>query len=165
MNYLDIIIAIPLLWFGFKGFKNGLVMEIILIVALIAGIYLSIQFSDWVCDFLTLKGEYAKLGAFTITFISVVIALLLGGKMLEALLKTTSLSILNHLGGLLLGTIKAILLCGVLFFLCQSFDPQEKLITREEKKDSLLFLPIEKANTWLWPQMITMKNKTLNIIN
>jgi len=46
MNFIDIFVAALLLWFGYKGFKKGLVFELVSIVALSLGIYGGLKFSD-----------------------------------------------------------------------------------------------------------------------
>ena len=44
MNYLDIIIVIPLVYGMIKGFYNGLVKEITALLALVVGVYVAINF-------------------------------------------------------------------------------------------------------------------------
>ena len=46
MNFLDIIIAIPLVYGAYKGFRNGFIMEIFTILALFVGLYAAFTFSD-----------------------------------------------------------------------------------------------------------------------
>ena len=47
MNYLDIIIVIPLLYGLIKGFSNGLVKEITGLLGLIIGVYVAVNFSSY----------------------------------------------------------------------------------------------------------------------
>ena len=47
MNYLDIIIAVPLLYGLIKGFSNGLVKEVTSLLALFIGVYVAINFSEY----------------------------------------------------------------------------------------------------------------------
>ena len=42
MNYLDIIIAVPLLYGLIKGFSNGIVKEVTSLLALFVGVYIAI---------------------------------------------------------------------------------------------------------------------------
>ncbi len=42
MNWLDIGIAVPLVWGAYVGFKKGLVIELASLAALILGIYAAI---------------------------------------------------------------------------------------------------------------------------
>ena len=57
MNTLDIIFLIPLLWFAYKGFVNGLVVELASLIALLLGVYLSFRFSVFVGDKIGLNGN------------------------------------------------------------------------------------------------------------
>ena len=47
MNYLDIVIAILLLYGLIKGFTNGLIKEITGLLGLIIGVYVAINFSSY----------------------------------------------------------------------------------------------------------------------
>ena len=79
INYLDLIIAIPLLWFGYKGFKNGFIVEAASLAALLLGVFGAYRFSGITADFLTnsmgLTSEYIGIISFAVTFIVIVIVL------------------------------------------------------------------------------------------
>ena len=51
MNYLDIVIAIPLLYGLIKGFTNGLIKEITGLLGLIIGVYVAINSSSFFFSF------------------------------------------------------------------------------------------------------------------
>ncbi len=55
MNWLDIVLAIPLLWFTYKGFRNGLIIELASLAALILGIFIALHFSFYAEDYLRRK--------------------------------------------------------------------------------------------------------------
>ncbi|MBK7682201.1 MAG: CvpA family protein [Bacteroidetes bacterium] len=46
MNYLDFIIAIPLVWGAYKGFQRGFIFEIAMIIGLVLGLYLAFKMSS-----------------------------------------------------------------------------------------------------------------------
>ncbi|MDE7072512.1 MAG: CvpA family protein, partial [Bacteroidales bacterium] len=71
MNFLDLIILVPLLWCGFKGARNGLVMELMSFLALVAGFYMSFKFSYLVGEWFSINGRYAQTICFVIMFIGV----------------------------------------------------------------------------------------------
>ena len=52
MNYLDIIFAIVLFLFGFKGFRKGLIIEVVTLLAFGVGIYGAMHFSDFTASHL-----------------------------------------------------------------------------------------------------------------
>ena len=56
MTILDILLAIPLGWLIFKGWKRGLVREAATLAGVVAGIWASVHLSQWVAELLGLKG-------------------------------------------------------------------------------------------------------------
>ena len=77
MNYLDIIIAIILCLFGFGGFRKGLIIEVVSLLAFGVGIYGAMHFSDFTAERLqevmTLDPKYLNTIAFIMTFVLLVI--------------------------------------------------------------------------------------------
>ena len=51
MNFIDVLIIIPLIYGGYKGFKHGLIIEVFTMLALFVGLYAGINFSDFVAAF------------------------------------------------------------------------------------------------------------------
>ena len=45
MNYLDILIALPIAWGLYKGWKRGIIFEIAMMIGLVLGLYVAIKFS------------------------------------------------------------------------------------------------------------------------
>lgn len=153
MNYLDILLLIPIAWFAFKGFKNGFVLEIISLVSLVAGIYLAVNFSHFAVKAFNLSGKYSEIIAFAITFFAVVIGAYILGRSLDAILKKASLEGINRLAGLALGIVKIVLVCSVFIFLWNKIDPHEKIIKTETRDSSFLFRHIEKTASYIFPQL------------
>ena len=52
MNFLDILILIPIAYGAYKGFKHGFVIELFTLLAILVGIYVGINFSDYVANWL-----------------------------------------------------------------------------------------------------------------
>ena len=87
MNYIDIIIAIPLAWGFIRGFRKGFIIEIASLISLIIGIWAGIYFSDFVSTFLIYKigwnSNYLPVISFLIFFIGIVIGVFIIAKMIE----------------------------------------------------------------------------------
>ena len=47
MNFIDVLILIPVIYAAWKGFKHGLIIEVFTLLALVVGIYAGIHFSDF----------------------------------------------------------------------------------------------------------------------
>jgi len=52
MNYLDIILVLPLIIGAWRGFKKGFIIELFTLLALLVGLYAGIHFSDFVAGLL-----------------------------------------------------------------------------------------------------------------
>ena len=147
MNYIDIVILIPVLWLAFKGLKKGLVKEIASLLALILGIWLASTFSHYLVTVLedktALDQNYIPLIAFGIVFVLVVILVHLISNGLDKLVNAIALKAINKLGGAVFGTAKALLIvAAVLFLLNQFIVVKMELIPQEVTENSLLYEPI-----------------------
>ena len=89
MNILDIIILILLALGLINGLRKGFFVEVASLVALIAGVYGAIHFSDFAADFLMEKVDWnertVNITAFIITFVVIVLLIALAGKALTKL--------------------------------------------------------------------------------
>jgi membrane protein required for colicin V production len=155
MNYLDFIILVPVAWFAIRGFSHGLVLELTSLIGLILGIYLSLHFSGFAAGFLTdtfhLSAKYLPITSFIVTFLVVIIVFYIIGKIITKVFDVTPLGFVNHLLGLIFGILKAAVLVSLLFFVIQSFDRDEKLISREAKDFSMFYRSVEKVMDVITP--------------
>ena len=107
MNYLDIIIAIILLVFGFKGLRKGLIIEVVTLLAFGVGIYGAMHFSDFTAehlqDFMEINPKYLNTIAFVLTFIILVVLVNLIGRLVSRIIKSLNLGFFDKLGGFLFG--------------------------------------------------------------
>jgi membrane protein required for colicin V production len=152
MNIIDIILIIPLLWFAYKGFANGLVLELASILALLLGIYLSVQFSAYVGSKVGLNGKYAALLAFIVTFIAVVILVQLLARLIDKVFKLTAIGLLNKIGGILFGILKIALILSILLYLIDKLDTKRLIISDKNRNESKLIQPIEKIAPALYSE-------------
>ena len=149
MSILDLILAVPLAIFIFRGWKKGLVREAAMLAGVVAGIWAAVHLSQLVASLLKLTGENAILIAFFITFVGVLVLVYLLGRGLERLLKTAHLTLPNKIAGALLGMIKVLCILAVLLNGIVLFDRQEKLITPSVKEKSLLYKPVYNTGNLL----------------
>lgn len=138
MNYLDILILIPVVWFGYKGFSNGLIRELASIVALIAGLYASFKFSDWVEVWIH-NDKIPHQVYFAITFFLVLVLVFLAGRLVEKVIKLMIPEIVNNLAGALFGAAKVMVIFSAFLFLINSIDSKEVIITPKTKQSSMLY--------------------------
>lgn len=157
MNFIDIVIAIPLLWAIYKGFRKGLVIEIASLAALILGIYGGIHFSDAVANLLQDKfnwtSDYMPLISFTITFLGIVILVHLVGKIVERIVDIVALGVVNKILGAVFGLIKVAFILSVIIIIFDSFDAKMHFIDQEKKDNSMLYKPLRSFSVAIIPQL------------
>ncbi|MFA8434170.1 MAG: CvpA family protein [Marinifilaceae bacterium] len=149
MNFLDIILAIPLLWAVYKGFTKGLIVEVATLLALVLGIYGALHFSDFTADFireqLDYDSKYMAYISFVVTFLVIVIGVNLLGKLLDKLVEAVALGLVNRLLGIFFSLAKAVLILSILVNLLDRVDQRFGFISKEKKEKSFLYQPLNQA--------------------
>ena len=153
MNYLDITIAIILFLFGFKGFRKGLVVEVVTLLAFGVGIYGAMHFSDFTAEHLqevmNIDPKYLNTVAFVLTFILLVIVVNIIGRLVKNMIKALNLGFFDRLGGFLVGVAKGVLLCSTLVLVLNNFQLMG-MVKEEVKKESKLYPYLEQTVPYLY---------------
>lgn len=161
INVLDIILLIPLLWFGYNGYKKGLIIELTSLAAFILGLYLAFYFSDFTANILrqyfTIDEKYMAAISFIVTFIGVLFIVLAIGKMLEKVIDILLLGFLNKFAGAIFGVLKGALFLSIIIFVINYFDGNHSLIKKETKEQSVFYQPIESIAPSLY-SWLNLKN-------
>jgi len=142
MKYLDIIIFIPSLWFGYKGFTHGFIRELVSLAALILGIYAAFMFADLVEKWIN-NPDIPKQVYFAITFLIVLVAVFLLGKLMEKIVKLMIPEFVNKLLGGLFGVAKVAVFFSAVFYFIHSVDPKNVILKEEAVEKSFLYKYIE----------------------
>ncbi len=157
MNYFDLIIAIPLLWAAYKGFRKGLVVEICSLIALALGIYGGIHFSDRMSallrDHLGLTTEFLPVIAFALTFLLIVAGVHLLGRLVERMLALVAMKTMNKLLGSVFGILKVGLIIGVLLVVLNALDERASFFPKEVREKSLLYEPLSQGVMMVIPAL------------
>ena len=138
MNVLDIILAIPLCYFIYKGWRRGFIFELAALVGIIVGCWAAIHFSTWVAEMLNLEGEGSVLLAFFITFIGVVVGAYFLGKAIEGFIKMVKADFLNKFLGALVGMVKCLCVLSILLNFILLVDHNHVIITPKVQELEIL---------------------------
>ncbi len=166
MNFIDIVLIVPIAYAAYKGFKHGFVIEVFTLLAILVGIYVGIHFSDftaqWLSETFDMHSAYLPVIAFTLTFLAVGALIYFGGKVVEKMIKVVHLSIVNKLAGLVFAAIKMTYILSVILVLIDSYDEKGDFFPDNTKKESLLYVPVREVATKSVPALsrstIFMKN-------
>ena len=157
MNYLDIILAVPLLWSAYKGFTNGFVITLASLLALVGGIYGAIHFSAFTAVYLSKwfhpEPEYLTLISFAITFLLIIALVYLIAFLLDRIIKATGLGIFNRLAGVIFNTLKMILILSVLLSIINMGGKVKSIIPEKDKEESILYGPVSGIAPAIFPYL------------
>jgi len=155
MNFIDVLIIVPLIYAGYKGFVHGLIIEVFTLLALFIGLYAGIHFSDWMAALLkksfSWDSEYLPVVSFTIVFLGVGAMIFFGGKTLEQMVKVVNLTPLNKFFGVFFGVLKMTYILSIILVLAESYDEKGDFFSDEKKEKSLLYHPVKAVSTTTVP--------------
>jgi membrane protein required for colicin V production len=128
-----------------RGFMVGAVRQVASIAGLVAALLLSVQLMHpvgaLVVSSLGLSAAVAPLAGFVVIFIGTYLLFFALSRLVEGLLETLSLSLVNRAAGGALGGVKAALLLSVLFLVLSGLQVPDPKVRQE----SVLYTPMARA--------------------
>lgn len=148
MNALDLILIFPLIWAGFRGFKNGLITEVVSIAALVGGIYLALHYTDSIAKYI--HNDAAQIIACALIFGGVLLGGYLGGLLAKKI--TAIPDLLDKILGIVLGVAKVLVLCSLLLIGLKAIDVKNVILTDKVTENSWLYPYMEKSADFIISQ-------------
>lgn len=155
MNWLDItcvcLIGIALV----KGLFDGVVKQVVSLIAVVAGLMFAARTGDWLRMYLV-KLDWFPVSALPVVSYVLGFALIFAGCMLVAvllhkLIGVTPLGILNHLFGALFGALTMVLFLSLFLNVWDVIDPRAALLSGKTRTESKLYAGIKSVVPALFP--------------
>jgi membrane protein required for colicin V production len=128
-----------------RGFMVGAVRQVASLLGLLLAFFLSVQLMHpvgaLIVSSLGLSEAVAPIAGFIVIFVGVQLLFLALSRLLERVLETLSLSLVNRAAGGALGGFKAALLLSVLFLVLAGMEMPSKQV----RQRSVLYSPVAKA--------------------
>ncbi len=164
MNYLDLIICIPLVWGLYKGFTKGLIVEATTFIAFGLGVWGGIHFSDFVAyklsSMFNWQSSYLPIISFAATFLGIIILIYLIAKLVQRMAEGMALGVVNKIGGAVIGVLKYALIMSVVIFMINAVESSYPMVSFKTKEGSLLYKPVGKIAPMLIPALNECKIAT-----
>ncbi len=158
MSVIDIVLAALILFGVVRGFMKGLFVEVASLIALIAGVYGAIHFSNYAAEFLQTKTDWSEqtinITAFAITFVIIVLAITLAGKALTKLANFAALGILNKLLGGVFGGLKIALILSIILVVFDKMNNTIPFAGEDDLENSALYEPVKNLAPTIFPSII-----------
>ena len=153
MNYIDIAVAIPLLWGAYKGFTKGLIIELASIIALILGGYVGMHFSEVTSEYLnkviTIEESFMPIVSFAVTFVVIVLGVYILAKVLEKVINLVALKLINKISGSVFGVLKAAFIVSLIVVFVESIDQKLELYLKRQKTALYCIRPLVQLHQQL----------------
>jgi membrane protein required for colicin V production len=162
MGILDVILGALLAYGFYRGWKNGVFVEVASTLALIAAFYGAIHFSYLISDYLGQQLDwnetYIKIAAFVLTFLAMLIGVHLLAKLLTKVANFALLGLINKIAGGIFGLVKVAIILGALLSFLERANQPLDLIAPKFFENSLLYEPIKEAGTFVFSGVLEPKS-------
>ena len=155
MSFLDIVLIVAIAIGFFKGYKNGLFVELASLIAFFIGIFIAVKFSyitqGMLENHVSWSPRTITVASFLITLFAFVIGIQLLAKTISSIADFAFLGWANSLLGGGFGVIKTALLFGILLNLFQKVNIGFVKVDKDLQEKTLLVGPCMKTAEFLLP--------------
>jgi len=126
MNLLDYASLAIVLFYAFTGIRKGFVRIIFDLIAMVGGLYLAVQYTDLMGDYLVsvvnVPEQYSSVVGFAVIWGGVLISVMVIGMVIHRLFGWAMLGPINAVGGGVLGVLKGVVVLIPFWFVLMVFD-------------------------------------------
>jgi len=151
MNWMDIVIGIPIVWGLWRGFREGIILQLGGIVGVILGIWFASRFSRVLGLWLGINPSMAGIAGFIMIMVGVLLAIALLGWLVRGLFRISGLGMFDSAGGTLLGGFKMALIVSLLLFGFDTLNQKEEWVSRRTLNASYFYYPLKNFSVHIFP--------------
>jgi len=163
MGVIDIVLGALILFGLVRGFMKGLFVEVASLLALVAGVYGAMHFSNFAAEFLQTKTEWNEqtinITAFAVTFVVIVLAIAFAGKALTKLANFAALGIINKLLGGIFGALKIALILSIVLNIFDKMNRTIAFVDEDSIERSMLYTPVKSLVPLIFPNILELTNE------
>ena len=156
MNLIDSICLIILIYGSYKGFKNGIVSEVLSFLGIMLGIYLSktyyLVIDEYLVTILDSTNQLVSLISIILIFFVTIMLTKILSKVITKALNIMALGLLNKLIGGIFGLLKYLLILCVITFIFSKANDVFVIIEKNKIEETQIFSNIQKINDYVLNQ-------------
>jgi membrane protein required for colicin V production len=155
MNLLDFLIFIPVLYFCYRGMRNGLIGEVLGIAGIILAVFLTFHYMNEVAETIRplFEGDpnYLPFVAGAIIFFGTLVIIQVIALLIGRFLKAVKLNIINRILGFLFGLLKGGIIVSAILLLLAGFNQP----SQESRKESISYSYVIYLAPWAYNTVAT----------
>lgn len=150
MNFLDFLIFLPLVFFCYRGFVNGIIKEVLSIVGIILAVFLTFKYMDvvgsWIRPLFSENAGYIPFVSGTLIFVGTLVIVNIIAFLSKKFLETIKLNFVNRITGLAFGFLKSGIAISAVLLILAGFN----LPSQETRDESILYPYIIHLAPWAY---------------
>jgi membrane protein required for colicin V production len=155
MNLIDLILTVLILIAFVRGYRNGLIKEILSLLTIFLSLLIALYFSDFIKNLLIEKFQYQSnfidIVSFVITFLLAFFGIKIATKIFDKIADILFLGWLNNILGGVFSSLKFILILSFLIMFFEKININQILVKKEALNEIQLYEPIKNANQLIFP--------------
>ena len=155
MTLLDFLILLPIAYFCYRGFSNGIIKEVLSIVGIVLAVFLTFQYMEPVGNIISpLFEERASVIPFAsglIIFLSTLAAVHLVAYLSRKFLETIKLNFVNRLAGAAFGFLKSGIVISAALLILAGFS----IPSQQARQDSATYSYVVHLAPWAYDTVAT----------
>jgi membrane protein required for colicin V production len=156
MNLIDFLILIPIAYFCYRGFVNGIIKEVLSIVGIILGVFLTFQYMDPVgtaiAPFFDQKSSFIPFVSAVIIFVGTLAVVNLVAYLSKKFLETIQLNFVNRLAGSVFGFLKSGIVVSAILLILAGFG----IPSQQSRQESATYSYIIYLAPWAYDAVATV---------
>lgn len=150
MNLLDLLIFLPILFFCYRGFVNGIIKEVLSIVGIILAVFLTFMYMDtlghYIRPWFDQNAGYIPFVSAIIIFVGTLSVVHLIAYLSKKFLETIKLNFINRLSGMAFGFLKSGIVVSAVLLILAGFN----LPSQQARDDSIMYPYIIHLAPWAY---------------
>ena len=155
MTILDIVLLLCFIPAVVRGFTKGFILQVVNLVAILAGTLASLRFSNvmttWLSNYLTWDKSVIYIVCFILIALAVTIVLNLLGNLITKALHVVKLGFVNRLLGVVFGVLKTALLLAVPVMIFQGLNSKFGFVAPEKLDGSFMYTKLNDLANFIFP--------------
>lgn len=156
MNLLDFLILLPIAYFCYRGFVNGLIKEVLSIVGIVLAVFLTFQYMDPVGQMIAPmfedKASFIPFASGLLIFVTTLAVVHLAAYLSRKFLETIKLNFINRVSGAAFGFLKSGIVISAILLILAGFN----LPSQQSRKQSATYSYIVYLAPWAYDAVATI---------
>lgn len=153
MNWIDIVILLLLAFAVFNGIRQGLIVQVCSMLALIVGIWLGFRGGSTLGGWFGVEQNYAFIVGFLVIFLTTIIVVAIVSRLIKKLFKAVGLGGLDGGLGALLSVCKYLLIMTLLFGAFESLNKSFDIVNPKTINSSKSYKVVKTIGGILFPTL------------